>query len=156
MFQGAKAYISMDSKINGQQDQWTARSTRSLHNKETFYGEVQPAGGYSSACPIYRVVEETGMVQVVRLREPFEHAVPWKRREVSISSVYRCLRDRMMKRSGGRGGWRRVSRVKGLDASTSTFVSRRYTGGVSRCLSFRTLVIRLGVWLSVPSYTRRA
>ena len=91
MPRGAKAHIWERKSLN---EEWIARSIRTLLQKVTFSGVVQPGGVHTSTCLIYCVMEWKGRVKIVHLRgEPFAHSFSWKRREVPRSPVYRRLRE---------------------------------------------------------------
>ena len=93
---------------------------------------------------MYWVMEEKGRLKNVRFREPFAHAVSWKRREVSRSSVYRRLREAFAETEGRFWGMEEsILSHRRWGASTSIFALRQYAGGVLRRLGFRILVIQL-------------
>ena len=93
-------------------EEWTARSTRTFLNSLTLFGVVQPGGMHTSTSSTYWwVVEEKGRLKTVRFREPFAHAVSWKKGKFQDRRSTAVYGNRSMKWRGGFGGWMRASGV---------------------------------------------
>ena len=123
-------------------EEWTARPTRTFLDCLTLFGVVQPTGVRTSTCSMYGVVDEKGRLKTVSFREPFAHAVSWKKWEVSRSSVYCRLREPFAETEGWFWRMEAIILIHRLWALRLAFPSRGdllggcYRALVSGCLQY--------------------